>query len=109
MGAAERYRPERVGRQADQEQVEVLVVSFSDACADPGAVVVEPFDAVVAEVAVGRARRPEDLASRAVSHSIVQSEMHDAVHDLVELQVLVAAGEHGVSARYYSRVPRGNE
>ena len=41
---------------------EILIVSLSDAGADPGAVVVEPFDAHIAVVAVGGPGGPIDEA-----------------------------------------------
>ena len=48
-----------------EEQVEVAIVPLADTVAHPGAVVVEPLHAVVADGAVRGSRRPEYLAGEA--------------------------------------------
>lgn len=52
--------------QGDDEEVEELVVPPSDAAPEPGAVVVEPLDAVVAAGTVRHPGRPVDEAGLAV-------------------------------------------
>ena len=51
--------------EGDEEQVEVAIVPLADTVAHPGAVVVEPLHAVVADGAVRGSRRPEYLAGEA--------------------------------------------
>ena len=63
-GGAEDEDAER--GEGDEEEVEVAVVALAHAVPDPGTVVVEPLDAVVADGAVRGAGRAEDLAGEAV-------------------------------------------
>ena len=63
-GGAEDEDAER--GEGDEEEVEVAVVALAHAVPDPGTVVVEPLDAVVADGAVRGAGRSEDLAGEAV-------------------------------------------
>ena len=51
--------------EGDEEQVEVAIVPLADTVAHPGAVVVEPLHAVVADGAVRGSRRPEYFACEA--------------------------------------------
>ena len=49
--------------EVEQEDVEVFVVTLSDTVADPGTVVIEVLDAIIAEVAVRGPGRAEELAA----------------------------------------------
>ena len=67
--------------QAEHEKVEVFIVTLAYAVADPGAVVVEPLNAHVAVVAVGRPRRPEDVTGRAKLHFVRKALHGNRVED----------------------------
>ena len=58
---ADKYK-DAVKGETDEEQVEVAIIAFAHTVADPGAVVVKPLDAVVADAAVRGTGRPEYLA-----------------------------------------------
>ena len=59
---------DHVKREGEEEHEEVSVVPPADAVVDPGAVVVEYLDTVVADGTVGTARRPVKLTRHAPLH-----------------------------------------
>ena len=69
------------GEHREKEAEEGPVIVGSHAVGDPGAVVVEPLNAHVAVVAVGRPRRPEDVTGRAKLHLVRKALHGDRVED----------------------------
>mmetsp|Transcript_27210 Transcript_27210/g.85643 ORF Transcript_27210/g.85643 Transcript_27210/m.85643 type:complete len:493 (+) Transcript_27210:968-2446(+) len=67
---------ERGQHRGDDEGQEEAVVAHADAVPHPGAVVVELLHAVVADAAVLRARRLDDVARRAVVHLLLHLHGH---------------------------------
>ena len=103
MYEAEDEDADHVYGEGDEEHEEVSVVPSSNAVVDPGAVVVEYLDAVVADTAVTAPRRPVELTGDAPLHPYGDPvDLHIPVERSPEIviSVLVRAGS-GDDARVH--------
>lgn len=66
----------------------LLIVSLADASAEPDTVVVELHDAIIANVAVRGARRPEYTAGLAVFELKKHGRVHEADLEVVDAVLL---------------------
>ena len=70
----------------DHKDVEVAIVALANAIVNPGAVVVEPFNALVAVTAVKTSRCPYQATLRAHLRRIHSAQYRDKVHLRVTLE-----------------------
>ena len=87
MYEAEDEDAHHVEGEADEEHEEVSVVPPADAVVDPGAVVVEYLDTVVADRTVGTARRPVELTRHAPLHAHLTGHRWESIIKIHQMQL----------------------
>lgn len=104
-----------VSRQRQEEEEEVAVVSPADAVVHPRTVVVKVLDTVVADGAVGAARRPVEATGRTPLHpDLDPSDLHRLVERSTEVILLVfvllsSREDAGVHERGHAEVSQNKE